>query len=70
MKKDVMKDFNLNEVRVGDNVAFICNKPNEKGFLRSSIQVGTIEKATGKGVSIYCEAWKRFIEKDFHWKPC
>lgn len=49
-----MKDYLLNEVKVGDLVAFICVRRNDKGFRRYTIQKGIIQSFTDSSAVIDC----------------
>ncbi len=49
-----MKDYDLNEVKVGDQVAFICGRRNDKGFRRYSIQKGVIQSFSDSSAVIGC----------------
>ena len=50
-----MKDYDLNDVKVGDLVAFVCIRRNVSGPERHSIQKGTIVKFTDSTAVIDCE---------------
>ncbi len=49
-----MKDYDLNKVISGDQVAFICVRRNEEGYRRYSIQKGTIQNFTASSAVIDC----------------
>lgn len=49
-----MKDYDLNEVKAGDLVAFICVRRNDQGFRRYSIQKGIIQSFSASSAVIDC----------------
>ena len=49
-----MKDYDLNEVKVGNQVAFICAQTDEHGYKRFSIQKGTIKSFSDSSAVIDC----------------